>query len=185
MVTSGTTLTNDSAVSTFVSVVQTKAHAGIVYHSSRRHTYAGVTAPSNQYAGDNPGSGISIAGVGNNGTTISASKVYNHLNAATYNLTHIRMCRVTFRLNVNGSYVNQTTTAQALTVRPTSRRQSVSGVNNGGVSAGSLATATSYNNLCNNMFNRWNSLKNNQSNFTVSYCHSSCHTSCHSSRCRR
>lgn len=184
MVTTGTLIENTDSKNYFIAAVQTPAHNQIVYHQTNRHTRAGIVAPTSEYYIDNPPTGVSEAGLGSDGTTITASTVYNHLVAATYNITNIRQSRANFYLNVNGSYQLQGSIGPSVTVRPTSTRQGFS-VNNGGVSAGALATAGTYNSLCTNLYNTWNSLKNNRSDFNVFYCHSSCHTNCHSSRGRR
>ena len=186
MVTAGQLIENQDAVNTFESIVRNSAWSQQVYHINRRHgTVDGVTAPTSQYSSPNPGSGASVAGVGNNGTIITASKVYNHLNAATYNLTHIRQSRANFYRNQNGTNVLRGRIGPAVTVRPTSQRQGVPNVNNAGVTAGNIAYASQYNQYCTNLYNQWAALRNNRSDFNVFYCHTSCHTSCHSSRGRR
>lgn len=186
MVTAGSSIENSDAVNTFNSIVRNAAWNTIVYHSTVRHRFAtdNITAPTGNYSTDNPSSGASVAGVGNNGTTITASTVYNHLNAATRNLTHIRNSRANFYRDENGTNVLRGSVT-GVTVRPTSTRQNVPNVNNGGVSAGSTATAAGYNQYCTNLYNQWVTLRNIRSDFNVFYCHTSCHTSCHSSRGRR
>ena len=186
MANAGALIENSSAAADFVSYVQSPAHAQIVYHSGSRHgTIDGVTAPTSEYSGDNPSSGISANGLGADGTIIYASTVYNHMQAATYNLTHIRQSRANFYRNQNGSWVYRGSIGPRVTVRPTSTRQGVPNVNNAGVTAGNIMYASQYNQLMTNWYNQWNSLKNNRSDFNVYYCHTSCHTSCHSSRGRR
>lgn len=187
MVTAGTTIENQNAVNSFDSIVRNAAWAPIVYHTNNRHYFGtdGITAGTGEYSGDNPASGASVAGIGSDGSLVTASTVYNHLNAATYNLTHIRQSAANFYRNQNGSYVYRGTVGPSITVRPTAYRQGVPNVNNAGVSAGSIAYAASFNNYCTNLYNQWNSLKNNRSDFNVYYCHTSCHSSCHSSRGRR
>ena len=192
MVTTGTSIENTNAKDYFVSAVQTPAHAQIVYHTTNRHTRAGITAAVGEYSGTNPASGASEAGLGADGTIITATTVYNHLNAATQNLTHIRLCQANFyqttdNFSPDTAPVNvfQGSIGPSVTVRPISLRQGVGGVNNGGVASPNVATAASYNNLCTNMYNQWNALKNNRSDFNVIYCHTSCHTNCHTSRGRR
>ena len=186
MVTAGTTIENQDAVNTFDSIVRNAAWAQIVYHTTSRHgTIDGVTAPTSEYSTDNPASGASVAGIGNNGTLVTASTVYNHLNAATRNLTHIRQSAAYFYRNQNGTNVYRGVIGPRVTVRPTSQRQGVPNVNNAGVTAGNIAYASQFNQYCTNLYNQWNSLKNNRSDFNVFYCHTSCHTSCHSSRGRR
>ena len=182
----GSLIENSDAINYFNAVVRNGAWAQIVYHSTNRHgTIDGVTAPTSEYSGDNPGSGASVAGIGNNGALVDDGPVYNHLRDAAYNLTHIRQSRANFYRNQNGSWVYRGSIGPRVTVRPTSQRQGFPNVNNAGVSAGSIAYASSYNNYCTNLYNQWNSLKNNRSDFNVYYCHTSCHTSCHSSRGRR
>lgn len=186
MATAGTSLSSQSTVDTFVSTVQTPVHNLITYRLNNRHTYAGVVASTAEYDGvDYTGSGVSTAGVGSPGTLVTASTVYNHLNAATYNLTHIRQSGANFYLQLDGGATQLQTTVVGMTNRPTSQRQTVSGVANGGVAAGSVASAGSINSLCTNMYNKWAGLSANRSDFNVFYCHSSCHTNCHSSRGRR
>jgi len=191
MVTTNTLIENTDARNYFIAAVQSPAHNQIVYHTTNRHSRAGITASTAEYSTDNPGSGVSEAGLGNNGTIVTATTVYNHLTAATRNLTHIRLCAANFYLTTDnfspdtGAVNNyQGSVGPSVTVRPTSTRQGV-GVGNAGVSAGSVATAASYNNLCSNLYNQWNALKNNRSDFNVIYCHTSCHTNCHTSRGRR
>lgn len=185
MVAAGGVVSRADARVQFTNAVQTAAHNTIVYHSTNRHVGSGITAAVGNYAADNPGSGISDAGIGTANAVINGATMFNHMNAATYNLTHIRNCTVNFIRTNDGGSVTTTATVTGMTVRPTSVRQTVSGVANAGVVAGSVVSAASANNLCTNMFNKWNALKNNASNFNVSYCHSSCHTSCHTSRGRR
>ena len=191
MVTAGTTIENQGAVNTFDSTVRNAAWSQIVYHSTNRHgTIDGVTAAVGDYSITNPASGASVDGVGNDGTIITASTVYNHLNAATFNLTHIRNSAANFYRNQNGTNVFRGTIGPQITVRPTSQRQGVPNVNNAGVAAGTVAHAAtsialSYNQYCTNLYNQWVALRNNRSDFNVFYCHTSCHTSCHSSRGRR
>lgn len=186
MVNAGNLIENTDAKNHFNNVVQAGAWAQQVYHITNRHgTIDGVTAGTGEYSYANPGSGASEAGLGNDGTTVTASTVYNHLNAATYNLTHIRQSAAYFYLNINGSYSYRGVIGPRITVRPTSQRQGVPAVNNGGVSAGSIAYAASYNQLCTNYYNQWWALAQNRSDFGVYYCHSSCHSSCHTSRGRR
>lgn len=186
MVSAGQLIENSAAASTFVAYVQTPAHAQIVYHSGSRHgTIDGVTAPTGEYSGDNPSSGVSAAGMGADNSTVVASTVYNHMKAAAYNLTHIRNSAAYFYRNQNGSYVYRGVIGPRITVRPTSQRQTMPNVNNAGVTSGNIAYASQFNNLCTNWYNQWNSLKNNRSDFNVFYCHTSCHSSCHSSRGRR
>ena len=184
MVTTGTLIENTDAKNHFINAVQTPAHNQIVYHQTNRHTRAGIVASTAEYYIDNPPTGVSEAGLGSDGTIVTASTVYNHLVAATYNITNIRLSAAFFYLNVNGSNVYQGAVGPSVTVRPTAYRQGF-GVNNGGVTAGAVATAGTYNSLCTNLYNTWNSLKNNRSDFNVFYCHSSCHSNCHSSRGRR
>jgi len=186
MVTAGTLVENQDAVNTFDSIVRNSAWSQQVYHINSRHgTVDGVTAPTSEYSSANPASGASVGGIGNNGTTIIASTVYNHLNAATYNLTYIRNSAANFYRNQNGSYVYRGTIGPRVTVRPTSQRQGVPNVNNAGVTAGNIIYASQYNQYCTNLYNQWAALRNNRSDFNVYYCHTSCHTSCHSSRGRR
>ena len=192
MVTTGTLIENTDARNYFISSVQSPAHAQIVYHTTVRHSRAGITAPVSEYGSDNPSTGVSEAGLGADGTIITATTVYNHLTAATRNITHIRLCQANFyrttdNFSPNTGPVNvlQGSVGPSVTVRPISFRQGVGGVNNGGVASPNVATAASYNNLCTNMYNTWNSLKNNRSDFNVIYCHTSCHTNCHTSRGRR
>ena len=191
MVTTGTLIENTDAKNHFINAVQTPIHNQIVYWDGNRHTRAGVVAPTSEYYIDNPPTGVSEAGLGNNGTIVTASTVFNHLTAATFNITNIRQSAANFYLRVDNfspdtpaQDVYQGTIGPSITVRPTSTRQGVS-VANGGVSGGNLATAGTYNTLCTNLYNRWNALKNNRSDFNVIYCHSSCHTNCHTSRGRR
>lgn len=191
MAVSGQLIENTESVNYFIGAVQTPAHNQIVYWDGNRHTYAGVVAPTSEYYIDNPPTGVSVAGIGSDGTIITASTVFNHLVAATYNITNIRLSAANFYLTVDNfspdtppTNVFQATIGPSVTVRPTGFRQGF-GVGNAGVSAGSLATAGSYNGLCTNLYNTWNSLKNNRSDFNVIYCHSSCHTNCHTSRGRR
>lgn len=187
MVTAGTLAVPSHVSDQFTSTVQTAAHNTIVYWDANRHTYSGVVAPTGEYSADNPSSGISAAGVGSAGTNMTASTVYNHLNAATYNLTHIRQSAANFYVQLDPTTTTsfQSTVGPSMTVRPTSVRQTVSGVANGGVAAGSLDYASSANNLCTNMYNQWAALSANRSDFNVIYCHTSCHTNCHTSRGRR
>lgn len=186
MVSAGSIIENQDAVNTFDSIVRNSAWAQQVYHYYNRHgTIDGVTAPTGEYSFANPGSGASVGGIGNNNTIIYASTVYNHLNAATYNLTHIRQSRANFYRNQNGSWVYRGSIGPRVTVRPTGYRQGVPNVNNAGVYAGNIMYASQYNQYCTNLYNQWNSLKNNRSDFNVYYCHTSCHSSCHSSRGRR
>lgn len=186
MVSAGSTIENQDAVNTFDSIVRNAAWAQQVYHINSRHgTVDGVTAPTGEYSSPNPASGASVAGVGNDGTIVTASTVYNHLNAATYNLTHIRNSAANFYRNQNGSNVFRGTIGPRITTRPTSQRQGVPNVNNAGVTASNIAYAAQYNQYCTNLYNQWQSLRNNRSDFNVFYCHTSCHTSCHSSRGRR
>lgn len=187
MATPGQLIENSAAVSYFDSVVRNSAWAQQVYHTNNRHYFGtdGITAGTGEYSGVNPGSGASVAGVGNDGTIVYASSVYNHLRDASYNLTHIRQSAAYFYRNQNGSWVYRGVVGPRVTVRPTSQRQGFPNVNNAGVSAGSIAYASSFNNYCTNLYNQWNSLKNNRSDFNVYYCHTSCHSSCHSSRGRR
>lgn len=117
--------------------------------------------------------------------------MFNHLVAATTNITNIRLAQCAFFLRVDNfspdtppQNVLQGRVGPSVTVRMTGFRQGVN-VANAGVAAGSVATAASYNGLCTNLYNRWNALKNNRADFSVIYCHSSCHTNCHTSRGRR
>lgn len=191
MATAGQLIENTESVNYFIGAVQTPAHNQIVYHQTNRHTYAGIVAGPENYFIDNPPTGVSVAGIGSDGTIVTASTVFNHLVAATFNITNIRLCAANFFLRVD-NYSPDTPPQDVLvaiigpsvTVRPTGFRQGF-GVANAGVSAGSLATAASYNNFCTNLYNTWNSLKNNRADFNVIYCHSSCHTNCHTSRGRR
>lgn len=186
MVSAGSTIENQDAVNTFDSIVRNAAWAQQVYHINSRHgTVDGVTAPTGEYSSPNPASGASVAGVGNDGTIVTASTVYNHLNAATYNLTHIRNSAANFYRNQNGSWTFRGTIGPRVTVRPTSQRQGVANVNNAGVVVNNIAYASQYNQYCTNLYNQWASLRNNRSDFNVYYCHTSCHSSCHSSRGRR
>lgn len=186
MVTAGTLVENQDAVNTFDSIVRNAAWSQIVYHTTSRHgTIDGVIAPTSEYSTTNPASGASVGGIGNDGTLITATTVYNHLNAATYNLTHIRNSAANFYRNQNGTNVFRGTIGPRITVRPTSQRQGVPGVNNAGVTAGNIIYASQYNTYCNNLYNQWAALRDNRSDFNVFYCHTSCHTSCHSSRGRR
>jgi len=186
MVSAGSIIENQDSVNTFDSIVRNAAWSQIVYHVNSRHgVIDGVTAPTSEYSTTNPASGASVGGIGNDNTTILASTVYNHLNAATYNLTHIRNSAANFYLNINGGYNYRGTIGPRITVRPTSQRQGVPGVNNAGVTAGNIMYASQYNQYCTNLYNQWAALRNNRSDFNVFYCHTSCHTSCHSSRGRR
>jgi len=186
MVSRGQTIRNQDAASTFVSYVQSPAHAQIVYHSGNRHgVIDGRRAPTSFYSGDNPSSGISANGFGRDNTTIVASTAYNHMKAATYNLTHIRNSRANFYLNINGSNRYRGSVGPRITVRTTNLRQGVPNVNNAGVSRGNVMYASQFNNLCTNWYNQWQSLRNNRADFNYFYCHASCHSSCHSSRGRR
>lgn len=187
MVSAGSIIENQDAVNTFDSIVRNAAWAQIVYHTTARHYFStdAVFAPTTEYSTDNPASGASVAGIGNNGTTIVASTVYNHLNAATRNLTHIRNSQANFYRNQNGSNVFRGSVGPSITVRPTTTRQGVPNVNNAGVTAGNIAYASQFNQYCTNLYNQWAALRNNRSDFNVFYCHTSCHTSCHSSRGRR
>jgi hypothetical protein len=187
----GQLIENSESVQYFINAVQTPAHNQIVYWDNNRHTRAGIVAPPSEYFIDNPSTGVSVAGLGNDGTAVTASTVFNHLVAATFNITNIRLSAANFFLRVDNfspdtppQDVFQGSIGPSVTVRPTGFRQGF-GVANAGVSVGSLATAASYNNFCTNLFNTWSSLRNNRSDFNVIYCHSSCHTSCHSSRGRR
>ena len=190
-VTTGNLIENSAAAQAFIDAVQTPAHGTIVFHLTAKHTLTNGTRPDNvvpadsYYAADNPSSGVTADGLGADGTTITASTVYDHLNAATYNITHIRLCRVRWYLNINGTYNLRGTSAIEETVRPTDQRQTVDAVANAGVSAGSLATAASFNDYCSNLYTKWGELRNNRSDFDLYYCHSSCHSNCHSSRGRR
>jgi len=191
MAVTGQLIENSESRQHFINAVQTPAHNQIVYHQTNRHTRAGIVAPTSEYFIDNPPTGVSVAGLGNDGTIVTASTVFNHLVAATFNITNIRLSQANFFRTTDNFSPNtppqnilQGSIGPSVTVRPTGFRQSV-GVANAGVASGNIATAASYNGLCTNLYNRWNTLKNNRSDFNVIYCHTSCHTNCHSSRGRR
>lgn len=190
-VTAGNTIENSAAVSSFNTVVRDAAHNTIVYHSTNKHSpTTGVAddqeAPDANYAADNPSSGASVSGIGGNGTTITADTVFNHLRAATYNLTHIRQCKVRWLRQIDPTTsTEERGSADGITVRDTGQRQTVPATGRNGVNAGSTATAASFNNLCSELFDQWNTLKDNRADFDITYCHNSCHTSCHTSRGRR
>ena len=186
MANAGSLIENSDAVNYFNAVVRNGAWAQQVYHINNRHgTIDGVTAGTGEYSSPNPSSGASTAGVGNDGTIIYASSVYNHLRDASYNLTHIRQSAAYFYRNQNGSWVYRGVIGPRITVRPTNRRQGFPNVNNAGIYAGNIAYASNFNQYCTNLYNQWWSLAQNRSDFNVYYCHTSCHTSCHSSRGRR
>jgi hypothetical protein len=191
MATVGQLIENSESVQYFINVVQTPAHNQIVYWDNNRHTLSGIVAPPSEYFIDNPPTGVSVAGLGNDGTIVTASTVFNHLVAATFNITNIRLSAANFFLRIDNFSPDTppqdiliSSVGPSVTVRPTGFRQGF-GVANAGVQAGNLATAASYNNFCTNLFNTWSSLRNNRSDFNVIYCHSSCHTNCHTSRGRR
>lgn len=190
-VTAGNTIENSAAVSSFNTVVTTAAHNTIVYHLTAKHSPTTGTddsqgAPNANYSADNPSSGASDAGIGADGTLITADTVFNHLRAATYNLTHIRQCKVRWLRQIDPTTsTEERGSADGVTVRNVELRQTVPSTGRNGVDAGSTATAASFNNLCTELFNQWNTLKDNRADFDVIYCHNSCHTSCHSSRGRR
>jgi len=190
-VTAGNLIENSAAVQAFVDAVQTPAHNTIVYHSTEKHTpTTGVddsqAPPDANYAADNPDSGASVAGIGADGTTITALTVYNHLIAASGNITNIRQCKVRWLRQIDPTTsTEERGSADGITVRDTGQRQTMTLVNSGGVTAGEVADAADFNNLCTNLFDAWNTLKDNRADFDVTYCHNSCHTSCHSSRGRR
>lgn len=186
MVTTGTLIENTDAKDYFIGAVQTPAHNTIVYHVNNRHNFNGIQPVADPYDVDNPPTGASEAGLGADGTTITATTVYDHLVAATYNITKIRQAQANFYLLLDGGvYTLAGSVGPAVTVRNNNWLQTVSGVDNAGVSAGSTATAASYNDLCTNLYNTWNTLKENRADFRVNYCHSSCHSNCHTSRGRR
>ena len=185
-VAAGSIIDRQDCANRFNEYVTSPAHAVIVYHSTNRHTYAGVTAAASAYGADNPSSGISAAGMGaSDNVLFDAQTVYNHMKAATYNLTHIRDNITTFWRNENGTYVLRYTFPEDQMVAPTTARQSVANVTASNLYNGRVATASGYNQACTDFYNRWNGLRANNYNIRVDYCHTSCHTSCHSSRGRR
>ena len=189
-VTAGNSIENSAAVTSFNTVVRDAAHNTIVYHLTEKHTpTTGVAddqvAPDANYAADNPSSGASTSGIGADGTTITADTVFDHLRASTYNLTHIRQCKVRWMRQNDDETYTERGSADGITVRDTGQRQSVPATGRNGVEAGSTATAASFNNLCSELFDQWNTLKDNRADFDINYCHNSCHTSCHTSRGRR
>lgn len=190
-VVAGNLIENSAARQAFIDAVQTPAHNTIVYHSTAKHspttgTADGNAAPDGNYAADDPDAGATVAGIGNDGTTIDAVKVYNHLTAATGNLTNIRQCKVRWMRQIDPTTsTEERGSADGITVRDVGQRQTMTLVNSGGVTVGEVAHADDFNNLCTNLFNAWDTLKANRADFDVTYCHNSCHTSCHSSRGRR
>jgi len=189
-VTAGDLIENSAARQAFIDAVETPAHNTIVYHSTAKHTPTtgvddGQVAPDANYAADNPSSDVTVTGIGDDGTTIEAVKVYLHLTAATGNLTNIRQCKVRWLRQNDGGTVTERGSADGITVRDTGQRQTMTLVNSGGVTEDEVAHAADFNNLCTNLFNAWDTLKDNRADFDITYCHNSCHTSCHSSRGRR
>ena len=170
----------------FNEYVTSPAHSQIVYHSTNRHTYDGVTAAASSYGADNPSSGISAAGMGaSDNVLFDAATVYNHMKAATYNLTHIRDNVTAFFRNENGTYRLRYSFPENVMVAPTAARQSVADVTASNLYEGTVASASGYNQACTDFYNRWRVLRLNNYDIRVNYCHTSCHTSCHSSRGRR
>lgn len=190
-VTAGDSIENSAARQAFIDAVETPAHNTIVYHSTAKHSPTtgvddGQVPPDANYAADNPSSGVTVAGIGDNGTLIEATKVYLHLIAATGNLTNIRQCKVRWLRQIDPTTsTEERGSADGITVRDTGQRQTMTLVNSGGVTEDEVAHAADFNNLCTNLFTAWDTLKDNRADFDVTYCHNSCHTSCHSSRGRR
>lgn len=189
-VVAGNLIENSAARQAFIDAVETPAHNTIVYHIDAKHvptqgTDGGQIPPDANYASDNPSSGVTVDGIGADGTTIEAEKVYLHLTAATGNLTNIRQCLVRWFILNDGSTVTEVGRADGITVRDTGQRQTMTLVNSGGVTVDEIADAADFNNLCTNLFDAWDTLKDNRADFDITYCHNSCHTSCHSSRGRR
>ena len=75
MVTTNTLIENTDARNYFIAAIQSPAHNQIVYHTTNRHSRAGITAGTGEYSTDNPGSGASEAGLGNNGTIVTAAAI--------------------------------------------------------------------------------------------------------------
>lgn len=190
-VNAGDIVGNQNAVNSFNQVVRNGAWNTIVYHSDEKHTPTtgvddGQEAPDGEYSADNPSSGASVAGIGADGTLVTADTVFNHLRAATYNLTHIRQCKVRWRRQNDGNNnYTERGSADGITVRKTDLRQSVPATGRNGVEATYNLSASSFNNLCSELFDQWDALKDNRADFDINYCHNSCHTSCHTSRGRR
>lgn len=189
----GNLATNESARDGFISWFQTPVHGEIVYHKTNKHpTYADNVAgtvgppPDDEYADDNPSSGVTPNGFGNDGTIMNDDTVYNSMKGWVYALTNIRLAKVEYRRQGdNNSYTVEKTTDAEVTVLKTDFRQSNPDVGRAGVEDGYTITAGGFQALCNNFYTSWQGLRDNEVTIIYTYCHTSCHTSCHSSRGRR
>jgi len=147
--------------------------------------------PSNEFAGTTSGRSISITGNSISGNTITAATIRSVLEAETTTYTNMRNMRA--RLNVTGGGGNagsrptpgiifdQTKKAHLAT----SRRSTVSGTANGGVTTGTPASVSNLQTFFANLRTAYRAKETSAYTKTVNVCHANCHHNCHSNRGRR
>ena len=193
MATLNNPIENQNIIDRFADYVVATANSGIVWGTN---TVPFPEMPTANFGGSTGGRTISIAGssIGADGTTITASTIYNTLVAQTNAYTSIRNMRaILFVLSSGASPWNTGT-------RPTpgvifdstqksfldaSQLQSVGSPSNQGVASGQIIDDGNLENFFNELRTQYLSRVGNTVTIQIDVCHASCHSSCHNSRGRR
>lgn len=144
------------------------------------------------FGGTTAGKPIGINGpsVGNSGTLITATGIYNTLLNEAFAYTSIRLTRAILVVDGGGGNTGSRPTPgviydqTAIAFLNSNYRVGIS-PNASDVSLGNTITSSGLEQLFDNLRASYNSARNSTATVQINVCHASCHSSCHSSRGRR
>ena len=197
MATLNNPIENQNIIDRFADYVVASANSGIVWGTN---SVPFPEMPTSNFGGDTGGRAITIIGssIGADGTTITASTIYNTLVAQTNAYTSIRNLRAV--LFVQSSRTGGPAGVWNIGTRPTpdvifdatqksfldgSQLQSVGAPSNQGVASGQTIDDATLENFFNELRSQYLSRVGNTVTIQIDVCHASCHSSCHNSRGRR